>query len=50
MIDIMLMVIDDTYVRIEEMDLEPSETNSTTAGFNILSEMEKELKDMGKFI
>ena len=45
----MLMVIDDTYVRIEEMDLEPSETNSTTAGF-ILSEMEKELKDMGKFI
>ena len=49
MIDILLMVIDDTYVRIEEIDLEPSEENSSTAVF-ILSEMEKELKEVGKFI
>ena len=42
MIDIMLMIIDDTYVRVEDMDLEASETNSTAAVF-ILSELEKEL-------
>ena len=49
MIDIMLMVIDDTYVRTEEIDLEAEDENSTAAVF-ILSEIEKELKEVNRFI
>ena len=50
MIDIMLMVIDDTYIRIEDINLEASNDNSSEAAVFILTEIEKELKEVGKFI
>ena len=48
MIDIMLMVIDDTYIRVEEIELDNNEENPEKTMF-ILSEMEKELKKIKKF-